>query len=168
MCTTEASTWLIRLPIPSLPPGYAPFGIQDINGLVYVAFAQADEAPGGYIDIFEEDGTFVKPWPGALESALGFRRGAQEFWQTQQHAAGLEQYEQRNHQRLQSRNRPVVGTVKRHEREGHRHRPTVGTRVWRRLVEQRSDKPTILHRRSIEQSGRNVWCDRLEVDKSSK
>ncbi len=44
----------------ALPPGYAPFGIQDINGLVYVAFAQADEAPGGYVDIFEEDGTFVK------------------------------------------------------------------------------------------------------------
>jgi uncharacterized protein (TIGR03118 family) len=44
----------------ALPPGYAPFGIQDINGLVYVAFAQANEAPGGYVDIFEEDGTFVK------------------------------------------------------------------------------------------------------------
>ncbi|HMD15106.1 MAG TPA: TIGR03118 family protein [Terriglobales bacterium] len=44
----------------ALPAGYAPFGIQDINGLVYVAFAQADEAPGGYIDIFREDGTFVK------------------------------------------------------------------------------------------------------------
>src|SRR5271166_5503555 len=27
----------------TLPPGYAPFGIQDIGGLVYVAFAQADE-----------------------------------------------------------------------------------------------------------------------------
>jgi uncharacterized protein (TIGR03118 family) len=44
----------------TLPAGYAPFGIQDINGLVYVAFAQTNEAPGGYIDIFEEDGTFVK------------------------------------------------------------------------------------------------------------
>src|SRR5208282_4665390 len=44
----------------TLPAGYAPFGIQDIDGLVYVAFAQADEAPGGYIDIFREDGTFVK------------------------------------------------------------------------------------------------------------
>jgi len=44
----------------TLPMGYAPFGIQDINGLVYVAFAQADEAPGGYIDVFQEDGTFVK------------------------------------------------------------------------------------------------------------
>jgi uncharacterized protein (TIGR03118 family) len=44
----------------ALPAGYAPFGIQDINGLVYVAFAQTDGAPGGYIDIFREDGTFVK------------------------------------------------------------------------------------------------------------
>jgi uncharacterized protein (TIGR03118 family) len=44
----------------TLPAGYVPFGIQDIGGLVYVAFAQADEAPGGYIDIFQEDGTFVK------------------------------------------------------------------------------------------------------------
>ena len=45
---------------PTLPPGNVPFGIQDIGGLVYVAFAQADEAPGGYIDIFQEDGTFVR------------------------------------------------------------------------------------------------------------
>ncbi len=45
---------------PALPAGYAPFGIQDIGGFVYVAFAQADEAPGGYIDIFQEDGTFVR------------------------------------------------------------------------------------------------------------
>ena len=44
----------------TLPPGNVPFGIRDIGGLVYVAFAQADEAPGGYVDIFQEDGTFVK------------------------------------------------------------------------------------------------------------
>ena len=44
----------------TLPPGNAPFGIQDINGLVYVAFAATDESAGGYIDIFREDGTFVK------------------------------------------------------------------------------------------------------------
>lgn len=73
-CTTEASTSLIRLPIPRCPAGYAPFGIQDINGLVYVAFAQTNEAPGGYIDIFEEDGTFVKTlasgWP--LNQPWGF------------------------------------------------------------------------------------------------
>jgi uncharacterized protein (TIGR03118 family) len=44
----------------TLPAGYAPFGIQDIGGFVYVAFAQPDEAPGGYVDIFQEDGTFIR------------------------------------------------------------------------------------------------------------
>jgi uncharacterized protein (TIGR03118 family) len=44
----------------SLPPGNAPFGIQDINGLVYVTFAPANGAATGYVDIFREDGTFVR------------------------------------------------------------------------------------------------------------
>src|SRR5450755_4578141 len=44
----------------TLPAGFAPFGIQDIGGLVYVAFASTTGAPGGYIAIFREDGTFVR------------------------------------------------------------------------------------------------------------
>ena len=44
----------------TLPPGFAPFGIQDFGGLVYVAFAAASGASGGYIDIFSEKGTFLK------------------------------------------------------------------------------------------------------------
>jgi uncharacterized protein (TIGR03118 family) len=44
----------------TLPAGVAPFGIQDISGLVYVAFAATDESAGGYIDIFREDGTLVR------------------------------------------------------------------------------------------------------------
>ncbi|MGB9236634.1 MAG: TIGR03118 family protein [Terriglobales bacterium] len=44
----------------TLPAGNAPFGIQDINGLVYVAFAPTNESPTGYVDIFHEDGTFVR------------------------------------------------------------------------------------------------------------
>jgi uncharacterized protein (TIGR03118 family) len=44
----------------SLPAGFAPFGIQDINGQVYVAFAATNGKAGGYIDIFTESGTFVK------------------------------------------------------------------------------------------------------------
>jgi len=43
----------------TLPAGFAPFGIQDIGGLVYVAFAGGGSS-GGYIDVFREDGTFVK------------------------------------------------------------------------------------------------------------
>ncbi len=44
----------------SLPAGFAPFGIQDIGGKVYVAFAAQNGKAGGYIDIFDENGTFVK------------------------------------------------------------------------------------------------------------
>jgi uncharacterized protein (TIGR03118 family) len=45
---------------PSLPSGFAPFGIQDIDGKVYVAFAATNGGPGGYIDIFSETGTLIK------------------------------------------------------------------------------------------------------------
>jgi uncharacterized protein (TIGR03118 family) len=73
---------------PNVPAGFGPFGIRDFNGLVYVSFAPADGSPGGMIDIFEEDGTFVRtlasgkplnqPWGfavapknfGALSNAL--------------------------------------------------------------------------------------------------
>lgn len=44
----------------SLPAGFAPFGIQDINGLVYVAFASTTVEAGGYIDVYSESGTFIK------------------------------------------------------------------------------------------------------------
>jgi uncharacterized protein (TIGR03118 family) len=44
----------------TIPAGFAPFGIQDIAGQVYVTYASTSGAAGGYIDIFTETGTFVK------------------------------------------------------------------------------------------------------------
>ena len=44
----------------AVPAGFAPFGITDINGLLYVAFASVSGGSGGFIDEFKEDGTFVK------------------------------------------------------------------------------------------------------------
>jgi uncharacterized protein (TIGR03118 family) len=44
----------------TLPAGFAPFGIRDLAGLVYVAFASSSGAAGGFIDIFSEQGTFLK------------------------------------------------------------------------------------------------------------
>jgi len=44
----------------NLPAGFAPSGIQDIGGMVYVAFAATNGGAGGYIDIFQENGAFVK------------------------------------------------------------------------------------------------------------
>jgi uncharacterized protein (TIGR03118 family) len=44
----------------TLPAGLAVFGIRDLAGLVYVAFASSSGAAGGVIDIFSEQGTFLK------------------------------------------------------------------------------------------------------------
>jgi uncharacterized protein (TIGR03118 family) len=39
--------------------GFSVFGIQDINGLVYVAFADPKGGPGGVIDVFSESGALL-------------------------------------------------------------------------------------------------------------
>jgi uncharacterized protein (TIGR03118 family) len=44
----------------TIPSGFSVFGIQDIAGQLYVSFASTTGGPGGFIDIFKEDGTFVK------------------------------------------------------------------------------------------------------------
>lgn len=64
---------------PAIPAGFAPFGIQDIGGELYVSFASTSGAAGGYIDIFSETGTLVKhlthgkplnqPWGFAIAPA---------------------------------------------------------------------------------------------------
>jgi uncharacterized protein (TIGR03118 family) len=45
---------------PNVPAGTSVFGIQDIDGVLYVSFAPTDESPTGSVDIFREDGTLVK------------------------------------------------------------------------------------------------------------
>src|SRR5205814_731166 len=53
---------------PTIPSGYAPFGIKEINGSIYVSYAKqdadrADDVPGpghGFVSIFDTDGNFVK------------------------------------------------------------------------------------------------------------
>jgi len=74
---------------PSLPAGYAPFGIQNINGQLYVTFAFQDadkeddqSGPGrGYVDLFDTSGTLLRhvaaqgplnsPW-GMAVAPLGY------------------------------------------------------------------------------------------------
>jgi uncharacterized protein (TIGR03118 family) len=45
---------------PAIPSTFSVFGIQDINGWVYVTYAVPNVGAGGYVDVFKEDGTFVK------------------------------------------------------------------------------------------------------------
>ena len=44
----------------TIPAGFSVFGIQDIGGKLYVSYVSSSGGTGGYIDIFGEDGTFVK------------------------------------------------------------------------------------------------------------
>jgi uncharacterized protein (TIGR03118 family) len=45
---------------PNVPSNLSVFGVQDINGVVYVTYAVPNVGAGGYIDEFTENGTFVK------------------------------------------------------------------------------------------------------------
>jgi len=45
---------------PAVPAGFSTFNVQDINGQLYVTFAQTAGKTGGYIDLFTEDGALIK------------------------------------------------------------------------------------------------------------
>jgi uncharacterized protein (TIGR03118 family) len=66
---------------PRIPAGYAPFNVQELNGRLYVTYAQQDsglmdDVPGmghGFVDVFTNDGAFVKRLVtrGVLDSPWG-------------------------------------------------------------------------------------------------
>jgi uncharacterized protein (TIGR03118 family) len=53
-------TWVKSFGDPAVPSTLSVFGVQDLNGLVYVTYAVPNIGAGGYVDVFKEDGTFVK------------------------------------------------------------------------------------------------------------
>ena len=65
----------------TLPAGFAPFGVQDIEGLLYVAFASASGAAGGFVDVFNEDGTHMRRLAqgGPLNQPWGFTLAPKNF-----------------------------------------------------------------------------------------
>lgn len=75
---------------PTLPAGFAPFNIQNINGDLYVAYAKQkgpdnmDDQSGlgnGYVNIFKPDGTLVKRFASAgnLNSPWGIVKAPEGF-----------------------------------------------------------------------------------------
>ena len=85
----------------TLPAGFAPFGVRDINGLVYVTFASSSGASGGFVEQFLRRRHTGEPWQTAdswssAESAVGHCRRAEELWAAEQYAADFEQYERGN------------------------------------------------------------------------
>jgi uncharacterized protein (TIGR03118 family) len=65
----------------TVPAGFAPFGIQDINGLLFVSFASQSGKSGGYVDMYSEAGVFLKRvaqgWP--LNQPWGFAAATNNF-----------------------------------------------------------------------------------------
>lgn len=74
---------------PNLPAGFAPFGIRDIGGQLYVTYAKQDmdkhddvAGPGnGFVDVFNTDGTLVRRLisNGALNSPWGLALAPSNF-----------------------------------------------------------------------------------------
>ncbi|MDP4219310.1 MAG: TIGR03118 family protein [Bacteroidota bacterium] len=79
--------------IPIGTPGFGPFGIQNIGGLLYVTYAKHKPAPddgddaggagNGYVSVFKPDGTFVKRFAsqGTLSSPWGIAVAPSTFGQ---------------------------------------------------------------------------------------
>lgn len=76
---------------PKLPPGYAPFGIANINGNLFVTFALQNKkkhddvaGPGhGFVDIFDTNGNLIKRFAsrGSLNSPWGIAVAPYNFGQ---------------------------------------------------------------------------------------
>jgi uncharacterized protein (TIGR03118 family) len=74
---------------PTIPAGYAPFGIQNLSGTIYVTYAQQDaskhdDVPGaghGYIDAFDMAGNLLRrvASAGALNSPWGLALAPASF-----------------------------------------------------------------------------------------
>jgi len=74
---------------PKIPAGFAPFGIQNIGGVLFVTYAkqdatQHDDVAGqgnGFVDIFDTDGHLVKRFAtrGQLNSPWGVARASFTF-----------------------------------------------------------------------------------------
>jgi len=74
---------------PDVPDGYAPFGIRNLDGNLYVTYAMQDEArhddvPGkghGYVRIFDTDGNLIRriASPGKLNSPWGVAIAPADF-----------------------------------------------------------------------------------------
>jgi uncharacterized protein (TIGR03118 family) len=74
---------------PTLPDGYAPFGIRNINGFIYVTYAKQDrdkedDVPGpghGFVSVFDTSGHFIKRLisRGPLNSPWGLALAPQDF-----------------------------------------------------------------------------------------
>jgi uncharacterized protein (TIGR03118 family) len=66
---------------PGIPKGFAPYGIQTVNGKIWVTFTALNKAQGGFVDVFDTAGTLVKHFAakGPLHSPWGIALAPDNF-----------------------------------------------------------------------------------------
>jgi uncharacterized protein (TIGR03118 family) len=66
---------------PAIPHGFAPYGIQAINGNIWVTFTALNKAQGGFVDMFDTAGNLVKHFAahGPLHSPWGIALAPADF-----------------------------------------------------------------------------------------
>jgi uncharacterized protein (TIGR03118 family) len=66
---------------PAIPQGFTPYGIQAINGDIWVTFTALNKAQGGFVDVFDTAGNLVKHFAvhGPLHSPWGIALAPADF-----------------------------------------------------------------------------------------
>jgi uncharacterized protein (TIGR03118 family) len=66
---------------PSIPKGFAPYGIQTIGDQIWVTYTALNKAQGGFVDVFDTGGTLVKHFAvhGPLHSPWGIAQAPSDF-----------------------------------------------------------------------------------------
>src|SRR6266404_5534451 len=66
---------------PAIPKNFAPYGIQTVNGNIWVTFTALNKAQGGFVDVFDTQGNLVKHFAshGPLHSPWGIAQAPPDF-----------------------------------------------------------------------------------------
>ncbi len=157
---------------PGLPAGYAPFGIQNIGGRIFVAYAKQDadgeeEVAGkglGVVDMFDTAGAFLgrvasggalnAPWGLAMAPATGFGRFSGDLLVGNFGDGSINAYEPKPNGVFGQRRSPAIG-----ERPADPDRRALGARVRQRR-RRGADDLAVLHRRARRGDARAVREDR--------
>jgi uncharacterized protein (TIGR03118 family) len=64
-----------------IPRGFTPYGIQAIGGQIWVTYTALNKAQGGFVDVFDTEGTLVKHFAvhGPLHSPWGIAQAPSDF-----------------------------------------------------------------------------------------
>jgi uncharacterized protein (TIGR03118 family) len=66
---------------PEIPRNFTPYGIQNINGFIWVTFTALNKAQGGFVDVFDSAGNLIKHFAshGPLHSPWGMALAPADF-----------------------------------------------------------------------------------------